>query len=364
MKIAIVHDYLNQMGGAERVLAVLHEMFPDAPIFTTLVDHSILGPDLAGADIRSSWMQRLPGWRRHFKKYLPLYPKAVESFDLRGFDLVLSSSSAFAKGALKGKNACHVCYCYTPMRFVWDFQNYLAQEDLPWIYRRSLPFFIRRLRKWDLKTSIRPDRYVAISSEVRRRIRTAYGVDARVVFPPVDTEKFKPGSGPGKFYLIVSRLASYKRLELAVQAFNRNALPLKIIGSGPFAGTLRGLSRPNIEFLGRVEDDELAWHYASCKALILPGMEDFGLAPLEANAAGNPAVAFAGGGALDTIREGVNGFFFREPSVESLLEAIRFMENGRYPFSREKIREHALQFGTDVFKKKIKGILQEAGQIC
>ncbi len=363
MKIAIVHDYLNQMGGAERVVAVLHRMFPEAPIFTTLVDHSILGPELAGADIRFSWMQRLPGWRKHFKKYLPLYPKAVESFDLQGFDIVLSSSSAFAKGARKGKNARHVCYCYTPMRFVWDSENYLAKEELPWLYRRSLPFFIRRLRKWDLETSIRPDRYVAISSEVRRRIQSAYGVDARVVFPPVDTEKFKPGKGPGRFYLIVSRLASYKRIEIAIQAFNRSGLPLKIIGSGPARDSLRGLSRPNIEFLGRVGDDELAGHYASCKALILPGVEDFGLAPLEANAAGRPAIAFAGGGALDTIRQGINGIFFREPSGESLLEAVRSLESGHYSFSSEKVREHALQFATGVFEEKMAEILKEARQL-
>jgi glycosyltransferase involved in cell wall biosynthesis len=359
MKLAIVHDHLNQRGGAERVVEVLHEMFPDAPIFTSIVDRSMLWPGLANADIRPSWMQKLPGWKKHFKKYLPFYPKAIESFDLREYDLVLSSSSAFAKGALKRNGALHICYCYTPMRFVWDFENYVAKENLPWIFKRCLPFFIRRLRKWDVTTSSRPDLYIAISSEVRRRIRSCYGIDARVIFPPVDTQRYKPEKKFENFYLVVSRLASYKRIDLVVQAFNHLGLPLKIIGSGPYENELKVMAKPNVEFLGRLADPEVAHNYASCKAFIFPGCEDFGLAPLEANAAGRPVIAFKGGGALDTVIEGVNGIFFTEPSVASLSEAIMKMENGRFAFSPQRIRDHALQFDTSVFIEKFRSLFAE-----
>lgn len=359
MKIAIVHDYLNQMGGAERVVAVFHEMFPDAPIFTTLVDRSILAPELADADIRPTWMQGLPGWRKHFKKYLPLYPRAIESIDLRGYKLVLSSSSAFAKGVQKATGALHVCYCYTPMRFVWDYENYLAGENLPRIYRTFLPGVLARLKKWDLQTSGRPDYYVAISSEVRDRIRRIYGRESRVLFPPVETQKFRPLGPPGDFYLVVSRLTAYKRIDLAVRAFNHLGLPLKIVGIGPYQGALKHLAGANIEFLGRLGDADLVRSYGTCRALILPGSEDFGLTPLEANAAGRPVIAFRGGGAIDTVKEGVNGLFFSEPSVESLIAAVQAVENGLFSFHPERIRDHARQFDKEIFKQKFGQLIED-----
>jgi glycosyltransferase involved in cell wall biosynthesis len=359
MKTAIVHDYLNQNGGAERVLAVLHEMFPRAPIFTSIVDRSILGSELANADVRPSWMQMLPGWRKHFKKYLLFYPKAIESFDLREYDLVISSSSAFAKGAVKGGNALHVCYCYTPMRFAWDYENYIEKEDLPFPSRRILPLAIKRLRKWDLNTSSRPDRYVAISSVVQARIRKAYGRESEVIFPPVEVQRFHRTEHPGNFFLIVSRLSSYKRLDLAIRAFNVLGLPLKIIGSGPSLDSLKKLAGPNVDFLGRISDAELADYYAACKALVFPGVEDFGLVPLEANASGRPVIAFQGGGALDTILPGINGLFFAEPSIESLVEAVQTVENGRFVFRPDRIREHALRFDKAVFKEKFQKFLRE-----
>ena len=359
MKVAIVHDYLNQRGGAERVVAVFHEMFPEAPIFTSIVDRSMLGPELEKADIRPSWMQKLPGWKKHFKKYLPFYPKAIESFDLREYDLILSSSSAFAKGAVKGKDARHICYCYTPMRFVWDYDTYIARENVPKVYRKVLPYFLERMRQWDLQTSSRPDYYVAISSEVQRRIKTFYGRDSKVIFPPVETRKFQPMESCGNFYLIVSRLASYKRIDLAVRAFNQLGLPLKIIGTGPYQGELKRLAYPNIDFLGRLPDQEVAHHYGTCKALIFPGLEDFGLVPLEANAAGRAVIAFKGGGALDTIAEGVNGLFFGERSVKSLLGAIQAFENNQFHFQSPIIREHALKFDKEVFKNKFRQTFAE-----
>jgi glycosyltransferase involved in cell wall biosynthesis len=353
MKIAIVHDFLNQRGGAERVVAVLHEMFPQAPIFTTIVSREALWPELASAEIRPSWMQRLPALKRHFKKYLPLYPKAIESFDLGPYDLIISSSSAFAKGAIKGRNGLHICYCYTPMRFVWDYQDYVEKEDINRILRGILPLFLGGLKKWDLATSTRPDHYIAISSTVKIRIKEVYGRDAEVIFPPVDVQKYKVSTKTGDFYLIVSRLNAYKRIELAIEAFNRLGLPLKIVGSGPFLGALKNLARPNIGFLGRLEDREVADCYASCKALIFPGIEDFGIVPLEANAAGRPVIAFQGGGALDTIVEGLNGLFFPQSTTESLVKAVKSFENGKYNFQPLAIRTHALRFDKEIFKDKI-----------
>lgn len=354
MKVAIVHDYLNQMGGAERVVAVLHETFPNAPIFTSIVDRDVLCPELTSADICPSWMQKLPGLKRHFKKYLPLYPWAIESLDIKEYDLVISSSSAFAKGAIKGAHALHVCYCYTPMRFVWDYNNYVRNENFNAPIRAILPIVISSLKRWDLKTRARPDYYVAISSAVRKRIKKIYGIDAEIIFPPVDVHKYAPKEHGQNFYLIVSRLNPYKRIELAVEAFNILGLPLKIIGSGPFLKTLKEMARPNITFLGRLDDKEVAEYYASCKALIFPGEEDFGIVPLEANASGRPVIAFYGGGALDTIIEGLNGLFFRKSTVESLIDAVKSLEDGRHDFKSAKIHAHALHFDKETFKDRIK----------
>jgi len=353
MKVAIIHDNLNQMGGAERVASVLHEMFPEAPIFTTTVNREVLPPELANADIRPSWMQRLPGLKKHFKKYLPLYPYAVESLEVKEYDLLISSSFAFAKSVIKGPNALHLCYCYTPMRFAWDYENYVKRENFNFLYRSSLPLVIGHLRRWDQKTKNRPDHYIAISSAVKTRIKRIYGKDAEVIFPPVDVQKYRLKEKTDDFFLIVSRLTSTKKIELAVEAFNILGLPLKIIGSGPFYKTLRGMAKANVAFLGRLPDNELADYYAACKALIFPGEEDFGLVPLEANAAGRPVIAFKGGGALDTVIEGLNGLFFEERTTQSLMKVVKSFENGLYNLAPQQIRKHALLFDKEIFKGKI-----------
>jgi len=298
-------------------------------------------------------MQRLPGLKKHFKKYLPFYPHAIESLAVKEYDLLISSSFAFAKSAIKGPDALHLCYCYTPMRFVWDYENYVKRENYNLLYRSSLPLVIARLRRWDQKTKNRPDHYIAISSVVKARIKRIYGKDAEVIFPPVDVRKFKPEERADDFYLIVSRLTSTKKIELAIEAFNILGLPLKIIGSGPFYETLKQLARANVTFLGRRPDKELADYYSSCKALIFPGEEDFGLVPLEANAAGRPVIAFKGGGALDTVVEGLNGLFFGERTAQSLMEAVKSFESGAYDFDPRQIREHAFLFDKEIFKGKI-----------
>lgn len=358
-KIAIVHDYLNQRGGAERVVGVFHEMYPDAPIFTSIVDYANIWPELKDADIRATWMQRLPFLKKHFKKYLPFYPGAMESIDLSGYDIVISSSSAFAKGAIKAKGALHVCYCYTPMRFVWDRQRYLEKEGMGLASRVLLPFFLRRLGAWDLRTKTRPDHYVAISTAVKKRIEEFYDLRATVIFPPVDVARFTPVQRFEDFYLIVSRLNAYKRIELAVEAAGRLGVPLKIVGDGPFKDNLMRLAKPNVEFLGRLEDSAVAGLYARCKALIFPGEEDFGIVPLEANGAGRPVIAFKAGGALDTVVHGVTGYFFESPMPESLMDVMRRMEKDAGTFDSAAIRAHALKFDRGVFKERFGAFVAE-----
>ena len=358
-RIAIVHDYLNQRGGAERVVAALHGMWPEAPIYTSIVDYNKLLPELKGADIRPSWMQKLPGVLKRFKLYLPFYAGAIESFDLKGYDIIISSSSAFAKGARKGMGALHVCYCYTPMRFVWDFERYTEKEKIPFPLKYILPFFIRRLRKWDIDTKDRPDYYIAISTIVQKRIQAVYGKDSAIIFPPVEVRRFEPSGMAGDFYLIVSRLNAYKCIDIAIGAFNILKLPLKVVGEGDHKGVLQAMAGPTVEFLGHVADDELERLYSTCKAMIFPGEEDFGLAPLEANAAGRPVIAFMAGGAIDTVIHGQTGIFFKERSARSLMESVAAFEQGKYKFDPAKLRAHALGFDRAVFERKMRAFVDE-----
>ncbi len=358
MKVAIVHDYLNQRGGAERVVCAFHEIFPDAPIFTSIVDNESLWPELKGADIRTTWMQGLPGLKRHFKKYLPLYPRAFESLNVEGYDVILSSSSAFAKG-VKKRGALHICYCYTPMRFVWDYERYVEREEMGPVVRAVLPLLIERLRKWDLDTKDNPDYYVAISTVVQERIKRFYNRDSVVIFPPVDAEKFRPSGSVEDFYLIVSRLNPYKKIEVAVEAMNRLKLPLKIIGGGPYRRAIEEMAGPTVEVIGPVGDGELASYYSKCRALIFPGEEDFGIVPLEANASGRPVIALRAGGALDTIEPGTNGIFFEEAAPESLIDALLFMERSWRSFDPARVRAHAMKFDKLVFKERIKKFVRE-----
>ena len=358
MRVAIVHDYLNQAGGAERVVAVLHRMYPDAPIFTTLFRGEVVGEPLASADVRVSWMQRLPAWRRHFKAYLPLYPFAVRSFDLRGFDLIISSSSAWAKGVRVPDGAVHVCYCYTPMRWAWSFDDYVGRSELGAAARFLASLVMGAMRRWDVRTSRSVHRFIAISSAVAVRIRTAYGRDSDVVFPPVDVDRFATGAAPGDFFLVVSRLNSYKRIDLAVGACTLLGVPLVVVGDGPDRATLERMAGPSVRFMGRLPDDAVTRLFAECRALILPGMEDFGLTPLEANAAGRPVVAFGAGGVLDTVRDGETGVLFREATVRSLADAL--VVAGARSWNSATLRAHAEEFAEPVFERRFRAVVAQA----
>ena len=358
MKVALVHDHLNQAGGAERVLERLHFLFPSAPIYTAILDRDSLWPGLRDADIRVSWMQHLPGVTRHYKAYLPFYPLAIQSFDLREYDLVISSSSAFAKAARTRADACHVCYCHTPMRFVWDYARYVERENFGRLAGAALPLLIKALKHWDISTSRRPTAYIANSSIVAARINTYYGRPSEIVFPPVCVERFTPTSAIEDYYLVVSRLVPYKRVDLAISAFNTMQRPLVVIGDGPDRSALQRLAGPTVRFLGHKPDEFVAQYYARCRGLLFPGEEDFGITPLEANAAGRPVVAYARGGALDTVVDGRNGVLFHEQTVAALRAAVEQCD--KIAWDAGELRRHAERFGEPVFGGRMTEALERA----
>jgi glycosyltransferase involved in cell wall biosynthesis len=313
MRVAIVHDYLNQYGGAERVLEALHDLYPDAPVYTSIYDPAAMPDRYRRWDIRTSWMQRLPGWRRGFRAYFLLYPSAFESFDLSGYDLILSSSSAYAKGIIPPPGGRHICYCHTPMRFAWRTDSYVEREGIGRRRRLVLSILLTYVRLWDVATTPRVDAFVANSREVARRIRRYYNREATIIPPPVDLPPYRPRPAED-FYLSGGRLIPYKRLDLAVRALSALRLPLKIFGAGRDRAALESIAAPNVEFLGQVSEERLRELFARCRAFIFPGEEDFGITPLEAMAAGRPVIAYAAGGALDSLVDGVTGRFFHEQS--------------------------------------------------
>jgi glycosyltransferase involved in cell wall biosynthesis len=358
VKVAIVHDYLNQAGGAERVVAVLHRMFPDAPIFTTIFDPRAVGLPLARADVRVSWMQSLPKWKKNFRRYMPLYPFAVRSFDLRGYDVVITSSSAFAKGVKVPPSALHLCYCYTPMRWAWSFDRYVDHSALGPSARMAARLTLPALRRWDTSTARNVDRFVAISTSVAQRIRETYGRGSELVFPPVDVARFRHDRPAGDYFLVVSRLNAYKRIDLAVRACTTLGLPLVVVGAGPEREMLQSIAGPTVQFRGRLTDREATSVFERCRALILPGEEDFGLTPLEANAAGRPVVALARGGALDTVRDGETGVLFHDETAESLEDALRTVQQRQW--NAASLRAHAESFSEEVFMARFRTVLASA----
>jgi glycosyltransferase involved in cell wall biosynthesis len=360
MRVALVHDYLNQYGGAERVLEDLHELYPQAPVFTSMYWPAKMSSTIRGLDVRTSFMQRLPLVTRKHQPYLLLYPLAFESFDLSEFDVVISNSSAFCKGVVTSPATLHICYCLTPMRWVWNYHAYVGRERLPAAARFVLPAAISRLRTWDIATAQNVDRFLAISRTVAARIRKYYRREAAVIYPPVNTQAFAPQpERVGDYYLIVSRLIPYKRIDLAVDAFTRLGLPLRIVGSGGRdEAALRARAGRCVEFVGRVSDAELKDLYARCRALVFPGEEDFGIAPLEANASGRPVIAYAGGGALDTVVDGQTGVLFGEQQVECLMHAVRRVE--ALAWDAAVLRTHAEKFDRRVFRDQLRAFVDES----
>jgi glycosyltransferase involved in cell wall biosynthesis len=353
MKVALVHDYLNQMGGAERVVLALHEIFPDAPIYTSIYDPERVDAAFQKMDIRTSFMQKLPLVKKHHQPFLPFYPFAMERLDLRGYDLVLSSSSAFGKGVITRPETMHICYCHTPMRWCWNYDEYVKREQLGRISRSVLPFLITGLRVWDQTSAMRVDHFIANSPAVAERIQKYYRRDAVVIPPPVEADRFTfdPTIQPEEYFLIVSRFMPYKRIDLAIAACNLLRLPLVIIGNGRDEKRLKSLAGPTIRFMGRLSDAEVMYYYAHCRAFILPGEEDFGITPLEAQASGRPVIAYRAGGALASVIDDVTGSFFDEQTVESLAVALASFDERKY--DPQIIRNHALEFDMPRFHRRI-----------
>ena len=351
MRIAIVHDYLNQFGGAERVVAALHELYPDAPIYTSIYDEQRMPDIFKKMDIRTSFMQKFPFVFKFFKWYLLFYPLAFESFDLSEYDVILSSSSAFAKGVKKRDGQLHICYCYTPMRFVWRYEDYVKRENFSLPVKMVLPIILGPVRKWEKESLKGVDYFVAISETIAERIQKTYGRRSVIIYPPVETQKYKISSIDKDYFLVVSRLNPYKRIDIVVRAFNRLGLSLKIIGGGSDLDNLQRMAKPNIEFMGRQPDKVIAKHYAECRALIFPGEEDFGIVPVEAMSAGRPVIAYKSGGATETVVDGKTGILFDAQTPEALISAVEKFQFEL--FRKHEIRERALQFDKEVFKKQM-----------
>ena len=348
--VVLVHDYLNQRGGAERSVLELAAMFPHAPLYTSLYRRESTFPEFSPLDVRTTFLDRIPVDRR-FRALFPFYPAAFRSLGALDAELVISSSSGWAHYVRTSARAFHAVYCYNPAR--WLYGDYMGGAAA----QRALAPVAEAFRRLDRRAAQRPDLYIAISNIVRDRIRSHYGREAPVVYPPVDVERFTP-SQRGDRLLVVSRLLAYKRVDLVVDAATRAGLGLDVVGTGPALADLRGRAGPTVRFLGRLPDAEITELFERCSAFCLPGIEDFGITPVEANAAGKPAVAFAGGGALETIEEGVGGVFFREQSSEALLDALRACDG--IDTTPERIAQNAQRFSARTFRQRLASVLADA----
>ena len=352
MRVALIHDFLTQYGGAEKVLESFHEIWPQAPIFTLFYNKKAMGDKFADCDIRVSPIQNLPWGAKKYRWYLPLMPSAIERFNLKEFDLVVSDCSAYAKGVITQPHTCHISYIHSPTRYLWsDTHDYIdSLKGGERILSKFAAPFLTHLRMWDRLAAQKPNALIANSQFVAKRIKHYYQRESTVIHPPVETDKFKISKEIDNYFLIVSRLRPYKRVDLAIQAFNNLKMPLKIIGGGDNKG-LKKMAGQNIEFLGFVSNKKRADYLSHCQAFIYPQEEDFGITAVEAMASGRPVIAYQAGGALETIIDNQTGKFFKEQTWESLAEAvIKFKSED---FDSEKIRKHALKFSQQRFKKEI-----------
>jgi glycosyltransferase involved in cell wall biosynthesis len=358
-RTVLVHDYLNQYGGAERVLEVFHDLAPSAPIYTSIYDPQFMPSAYRSWDIRTSWMDRLPRVHARHQAYLPAFPLAFERLRVPSCDLVLSSSSAFAKMVTPPPGALHVCYTHSPMRFAWDLDRYIARERLPRAAGAALRPGMALLRQRDRATLPRVHRFIANSTVVRERIRDFWGRESTIVYPPVDTERLRPvaPSEVQDYFLMVSRLVPYKRFDLAIAACNALQLPLWIVGDGRDRKALQDQAGPTVRFLGRVSDDELRLLYARCRAAVFMSEDDFGIAQVEAQAAGRPVIALAAGGAYDTVIDGETGILVPRQETQSLIEA--FARFDRVTFDSDRILTHAARFSRERFERELTALVAE-----
>lgn len=354
LKLAITTDWLTSFGGAERVLAELNSLYPNAPMYTSVHDPRGLPPEYRSWPVRTTFLQRLPVPSAYSRGLLPLMPSAFAALDLSEFDVVLSQSSAFSKNVRLRPGARNVCYCLTPPRYLWDLHDQYVRGSIARAFAAPL---LAWLRRQDLEAASRVHRFIAISNTVAARIKATYGRDSEVVYPPVDTGRFAIGDPrPGGYLLVVSRLIRYKRIDLAIQACNATGRRLVVVGTGPLEAELRAMSGPTVEFRGSLPDAEITRLLAGCDAFLFPGLEDFGIAPVEAQAAGRPVIAFNDGGATETVRSGVTGVFFAEQTRDSLVAAIESFDPAAY--DPQACRENAQRFDSSVFRSQIVRFLE------
>ncbi|MBN1887727.1 MAG: glycosyltransferase [Thermoflexales bacterium] len=357
MRVALVHDWLNQQGGAEDVLETLVRMYPGAPVYTSMYAPELMPPSYRQWDIHTTWLDSLPGIHRHHQPYLPLYPLAFDVLRLSGYDMVLSNKSGFCHGVRVEPPTPHICYCLTPTRYVWLLADYVQREGFSHAVNAILPAVVSLLRRWDYAAAQRVDHFIAISTEVRERIRRFYRRESVIIHPPVNTARFRPAARHDDFYLVLSRLVPYKRIDLAVQACRRLGRSLVVAGDGRDRPRLQAMAGAHVTFLGRVGDEQAADLLARCKALLFPGVEDFGITPLQAQAAGRPVIAYAGGGALDSVIEGHTGLLFRQPTAEALAQAVLALDD--LALDPASIRAHAASFDVSVFEQKLKAFVRD-----
>jgi len=358
MRVALVHDYLNQYGGAERVLEALCQVFPKAPIYTLLYDEKKTGYAFASRRIYTSFLQKIPFLKSHHRSFLMLMPLAIEQFDLSEFDLVFSDSASYAKGVITRPSTLHICYCHTPIRYAWDDSHkYIEEFGYPSFIKKVIPFFMNYIRLWDEQAALRVDKFIANSNFVARRIKKYYHQDCEVIYPPVKTDLFYISPDKKDYFLLAGRFLPYKRFDLAIEAFNHLGWPLMVIGDGPERKKLQRMSNSNIKFIGLVSDQKLKKYYAQCQAFIFPQEEDFGITAIEAMASGRPVIAYQSGGVMETVKEGITGLFFKQQTAKSLIAALkRFRPQD---FNPRIIRQYALAFDQEVFKRKIKDFVEK-----
>src|SRR4030067_2393158 len=362
MRIAIIHDWLVTLGGAERVLEQVLCLYPEADLYS-LIDFL---PDnqrefILNKKATTSFLQKFPLVRKKYRSYLPFMPIAIEQFDLLGYDLIVSISHAVAKGVLKTPKQLHICYCHTPIRYAWDLQQqYLKETKLNKGIRGMIAkAILHYIRIWDQSSVHRVNHFIAISQHIVKRIKNVYGSNSTVIYPPVDTEKFYVGNKKEEFFLTASRMVPYKRIDLVVENFSQLGLPLVVIGDGPDFRKVKKKAKKNVELLGYQSDRVLTEYLQKARAFVFAAEEDFGILPVEAQACGTPVIAYGEGGALETVIENKTGIFFKEQTVESLAEAIGKFEKVQNKFNPQEIRKNAERFNKDRFKREFKELVEQ-----
>ncbi len=359
MKLVLVHDWLNQIGGAEDVLETLVEMYPQSPIYTSIYWREKMPVHWQDWDLHTLWINQLPLIHQKHQAYLLFYPLAWRGLNLGNYDVVLTNKSGFCHGVKIGPSTMHICYCLAPTRYVWQYDAYMQRENIPKPIQFALRPMMQLVKRWDYQAAQRVHHFIAISTDIQQRIKQFYNRDSEIIFPPVEAaERFQPAPKSDDYFLSVGRLIPYKRVDLIVEACTRLNLPLKVAGKGRDLDRLQAMAGPTIEFLGYVPDEDLPDLFAHAKAFVFPGFEDFGITPVQSQAAGRPVIAYKGGGALDTVIEGKTGVFFETQTVESLIQVLQDFDANDY--NPMDCREHALKFDTSIFKQKLSSTIERA----